>query len=257
MSPEHVPGSLGSHLRLLRADASGTLAEVAQATRIGERQLQALEADDFTSLPAPVFVKGFIRAYCEHFRAPSDDALALYRQSIGAPIREEPRSVASRPRRSWAGHPLVVSSVLVVLFGGGLAALDFLGPRSGSAPRPERLAQTGETRPAPAEEPAAPVQSSPSATPSPVEAAAVDGQRLLVKAVEATWIRVQTDDGRVVEETLSPGTLREWTSGKRFVLSVGNAGGVELQLNGRPLPSLGARGAVIRRISLPEASAGS
>jgi len=68
---------------------------------------------------------------------------------------------------------------------------------------------------------------------------------------------VQTDDGQVAEEMLAAGATREWTSGKRFLLTVGNAGGVTVELNGRPLPSLGARGAVIRRLSLPEGQGGS
>ncbi len=76
-------------------------------------------------------------------------------------------------------------------------------------------------------------------------------QRLVVKAVEPTWIRVQADEGRAVEELLAPGAQREWIAGKRFVLTIGNAGGIEIELNGRTLPSLGARGAVIHRLSLP------
>ena len=63
---------------------------------------------------------------------------------------------------------------------------------------------------------------------------------------------MQTDDGRVAEELLPPGATREWTSNKRFVLTVGNAGGIELELNGRPLAPLGAKGAVIQRLELPE-----
>jgi hypothetical protein len=36
-----------------------------------------------------------------------------------------------------------------------------------------------------------------------------------------------------------------------FVLTIGNAGGVSLELNGRPVPRLGASGAVISRLVLP------
>src|SRR4029077_13627740 len=101
-----------------------------------------------------------------------------------------------------------------------------------------------------------PAASVPTSAPDPTiaRAGAPDTQRLLVKAVESTWIRVQIDDGRVVEELLTAGAQREWMSDRRFVLSIGNAGGIEVVLNGRPLPSLGARGAVIHRLSLPELS---
>ena len=76
-----------------------------------------------------------------------------------------------------------------------------------------------------------------------------------MKALEATWIRIQPDDRRAVEELLPPGATREWTAVKRFLLTVGNAGGIEIELNGRPMPPLGARGAVIRQLELPQAAA--
>jgi hypothetical protein len=77
----------------------------------------------------------------------------------------------------------------------------------------------------------------------------------LIKAVEPSWIRVQTDDGRVVEELLPAGASREWATERRFVVTLGNAGGVEVTLNGKTLPALGAKGAVIQRLELPPAPA--
>jgi hypothetical protein len=77
-------------------------------------------------------------------------------------------------------------------------------------------------------------------------------QRLVIKAVEPTWIRVQTDEGRIAEELLPAGASREWTADRRFLVTIGDAGGVELTLNGRSLPPLGAKGTVIRRLELPQ-----
>src|SRR5262249_782169 len=91
----------------------------------------------------------------------------------------------------------------------------------------------------------------PSSAPAP-SVATREMQKLVVRAMEPTWIRVQIDEGRVVEALLASGAQREWASDRQFVLGIGNAGGIEIVLNGRALPSLGARGAVIRRLSLPE-----
>jgi hypothetical protein len=74
---------------------------------------------------------------------------------------------------------------------------------------------------------------------------------LIARTNESTWIRVRTDDGRSSDETVPAGEIREWVSDRPFVITVGNAGGVSLELNGRPLPPLGARGAVIPRLVLP------
>ena len=75
--------------------------------------------------------------------------------------------------------------------------------------------------------------------------------RLVARTTQLTWIRVRTEDGHSSEETIPPGQVREWASNRRFTLSIGNAGGVSLELNGVTLPSLGASGAVIPRLVLP------
>jgi cytoskeleton protein RodZ len=227
---------------------------MAVATRISERYLRALESDVRDDLPAPVFVKGFIRAYCAFLDAPAGEALALYNQELGLPAMGESNAVHVRPGKRWVGHPLAVSGALLLIFGGGLVALKLISqptpPRMGE-PRPAIRAPESAPQLAP---PAASAVSMPPAVvaPASAEARVPEMHRLVVKAVEPTWIRVQIDDARVVEELLTAGARREWTSDKRFVLSISNAGGIEIVLNGRALPSLGARGAVIHRLSLPE-----
>ena len=58
--------------------------ELSRATRVLSHYLEALESDDLRSLPAPVFTKGFIRAYCQAVGVPPDEALRLY-DRIGVP----------------------------------------------------------------------------------------------------------------------------------------------------------------------------
>jgi hypothetical protein len=71
--------------------------------------------------------------------------------------------------------------------------------------------------------------------------------------VEQTWLRVRTEDGRATEETIPAGEVREWISNRPFIVTIGNAGGIALELNGRKLPPLGGHGAVISRLVLPPA----
>ena len=78
--------------------------------------------------------------------------------------------------------------------------------------------------------------------------------RLVARASDTTWIRVRMGDGRTLEETMYAGDAREWISNRPFELRISNAGGVSLELNGKALPPLGARGVVIMRLVLPEES---
>ena len=75
--------------------------------------------------------------------------------------------------------------------------------------------------------------------------------RLVARTSEPTWLRVRTEDGRVSEETIPSGQSREWVSNRPFVLTIGNAGGIALELNGRALPRLGPSGAVINGLVVP------
>jgi cytoskeleton protein RodZ len=292
--------SAGAYLEGLRLARGASLDDIARATRVGRRHLEALEADDAPELPAPVFVKGFIRAYCEFLQARPDEALERYRRQAPAHV-PAPRSFGGIRRRapSRMGSPIAVSLLLLAVLSGALIAVN-LGLRSGgtqaastlvtrptpppgapqatsvttstslvaAAPSGAPATPTAVTAPAapappstavrPAEPTAPPPPAAPNTAPPPAPGSATTNtsadrgpQRLVVRAVEATWVRVQVDRSRAVEELLPEGAVREWSAEQNFVLTVGNAGGVELTLNGRRLPPLGSRGAVIRELVLP------
>lgn len=83
-------GGLGPEVRRLREAKGVTLDQVAAATKVGVRHLEALERGDFGALPSDVFVRGFIRAYADFLGAASEPLLTLYRRD-----REGLDSVAS------------------------------------------------------------------------------------------------------------------------------------------------------------------
>ncbi|HEY7039937.1 MAG TPA: helix-turn-helix domain-containing protein [Methylomirabilota bacterium] len=295
--PESAAGSLGAHLRSLREAKQSSLEDMARSTRVGIRHLEALEEERLADLPSPVFVRGFIRAYCGFLRENPRTALDHYQALAGAQAAAAAASAPPRARTTWATSSVVVGLALLVVLGAGLVALNLAMKRTGgtsvaatkvdddSAPepiaspakpegarKPETMTSAPAPGPVPAPTPAQPGKpsapqtgipeparlGSPPATSSAVApmAKAEPGaplQRLTIRAVEPSWIRVQTDDGRVVEELLSAGASREWTTERRFVVTIGNAGGVEVTLNGKVLPALGGKGTVIQRLELPPA----
>ena len=260
--------TLGNRLRELREAKGVSLDDIARSTRVGRRHLEALESDDWGELPAPVFVKGFIRAYCAFLDASPDEVLGLYREASGEVPKPERVQSVLRGAPSRRVGPLMVSLVLFLALGASLFALrvGLKGsqrqppPASPTAGSGASVAPRGDPAPAPA---AAPAPSNPAPavavqqTPVPAAEPKPAAQRLVMRAVEPTWIRVQVDEGQVAEELLQAGAVREWTAARRFVLTVGNAGGLELDLNGKRMPALGAKGAVIQRLVLPQEAAGS
>ena len=66
-----------------------------------------------------------------------------------------------------------------------------------------------------------------------------------------TWMLVTIDGGETRDVLLRAGETWEWHAQEGFVVTIGNAGGVKLTLNGRPLPPLGGVGVVIRDLRVP------
>lgn len=78
-----------------------------------------------------------------------------------------------------------------------------------------------------------------------------DGQLVLdLEASELSWVVVQIDNGSPQESLLRPGEKGHWTGQDQFILTLGNAGGVKAELNGKPQKPFGPSGKVARDIVL-------
>ena len=75
-------------------------------------------------------------------------------------------------------------------------------------------------------------------TPSTVKAPGMN-YVLEAKFTEPTWLSVQIDKEKKKSAIYQPGDHMVWQAEKKIALFVGNAGGVVLTLNGKPVPSLG------------------
>ena len=82
-------------------------------------------------------------------------------------------------------------------------------------------------------------------SPLPAETGA---QALVLKAIvkERTWIRVGIDNEKPKEYILSPENRPQWRAARVFELLIGNAGGIDLEFNGKKMEDLGKQGQVIR-----------
>ena len=79
--PENSPGEF---LRYSRLRLRKELSEISSETRISRRQLQALEEEDGSLLPAPVFVRGFVIAFARALNLEDPESLArMYLEKLG------------------------------------------------------------------------------------------------------------------------------------------------------------------------------
>jgi cytoskeletal protein RodZ len=71
-----------------------------------------------------------------------------------------------------------------------------------------------------------------------------------LEATELSWVVIQVDGGSPQEALLRPGEKAKWKGQDQFMLTLGNAGGVKAELNGKPQKPFGPSGKVARDIVL-------
>ncbi len=97
-----------------------SVADIANQLFLTERQITALEADDYASFPAPIFVTGYIRNYARQLDLPPDPLIELFNahSSTSAPDIERVSHTSERMANRNApafGPRLVIVTVVVIL----------------------------------------------------------------------------------------------------------------------------------------------
>ena len=271
--------SVGALLKTERERLGLSREQITEMTRMRTHLVEAIENEAWDSLPPSAFVKGFLRSYAKVLGVSQDRVIDLYAKSSppeapGFHPHAEP--FKSRRPRAW-----LVALILVILAGvygiwqsnppsqGRQGAPDTgkRGREAASAPsQPSPPAAVPEPRPVrPAEEP---VKQKPSAVqsasqdipsaPQGGESAARDpilrgddGLSLTGIIKERTWLRIKIDGKEEKEYLFQPGSRPQWRGKESFYMLIGNAGGIEFDLNGKRVGNLGNRGQVIR-LTLPK-----
>lgn len=84
MTTEQTKLSVGEQLKQARVTRATTCADVAAKLKLDEWIIQALEADDYSRLPAPIFTRGYLRSYASLMGLDADALAASYKGDTGA-----------------------------------------------------------------------------------------------------------------------------------------------------------------------------
>ncbi len=215
--------TFGTWLRRQREVRQIVLRDIAEATNISVRYLEALEHDRFDALPAGVFARGFLREYARYVGLDPDEVVNNFlaaQQAGGEGSEAPPEALRARRPRDWS-YGLTLTLVVLGLLG-AVAALALYAERRRSAVRPP---------PSIAAPPAAPT-----AVPAPPPPAVQAPLRVVLDFTEDSWVEALTDGQRRLSELHVQGESLQLDAQESVVLSLGNARGVRVEVNGRPYP---------------------
>jgi cytoskeletal protein RodZ len=254
--------SIGKTLRLERERQGRALGDIADQLCIINRYMKAIEDDNREVLPGGFFYKSFVRQYAEILgmsakeieriiQAIGEESLPLPGADPRFPVRQPDPIIVRTNRRLLSGHRVTWSAVgLSVVVAGcttfygwwyrpaqaGIPAVS--GPQA-----PAVQTSTPEPRVEPPPQQAVPVQ--PVAIKQIAPSDEVGQQVVLnVSATEKTWVSIIADGKVVFKGILEPSQTKTLTGGEVAKLTTGNAGGLDIRWNGRPIGPVGERGQV-------------
>ncbi len=256
-----------------------TREQLALVTKVSVRQIEALENGRFEILPALVFSRGFVRAISLHLGLDAERTVAAYRHvfetweasrpkdSLPAPIVRPTIDTlpTQMPRRTVAASTTIravaVTATLVIATGIAILAKSRAPePRRGAAPGPTR-AESGPASLALPQAVAAATVALPAGAVVPGRAAAsatppvpAGTSTMTLHFRDDCWTEVLVD-GKVAARSLFPkGSTREFAGGRTFTLTLGNAGSVDVTIDGRSIPPVGRPGEVVKNFRIDPAA---
>jgi len=279
--------SVGETLRQERLRRNVQLQQISDQLKISSRMLEAIEAGEYNKLPGGVFAKSFVRQYAAVLGLDEEEVAAEFERAVQSPelahLSElrRPQPAARLPRIdevrfSTASRrgvlPSLIAVVVVMLICSGvyawwqrnrqLAATRAETPPAAAQQRAPVTAARNQPRRAPgpqvAAAPTGPIAAAqtaapPAAAPQPLapdaEVSGTAAVRVELVVAQPVWIRARQDGHTVFEGELEPNQVRTIAANSEVTLRLGNAGGVTILLNGKPIPPAGPEGQ-IRTIQL-------
>lgn len=279
---------VGEILRRARLHYGQSLTDIERNLRIRSSLIEAIEKGDSSKLPGRVYAVGFVRSYAEYLGLNGEKMVQLFKvQSVGVSEKPElnfpaPASDSKVPSFWLVGGSLAAAFVLIIGWGiihavnrsdvtevtpvpqemadrlalnGAASNTEPFGP---PAPTAEALAQAAATSSV-TEAKAPPSLTDPDAEATTAAAASEKATTPVVPAepgiilniVENSWVEVKDGTGRpIVSRVLKAGDQYFVPDRPGLTMSIGNAGGVELIIDGKTIPPIGKTGEIRRNIPL-------
>lgn len=260
---------LGAELKAKREEEDISLETINQKTRIDLKFLKAIDDGNFAIIDE-VYIRAFIREYAKIVGLDPDKIIKKYELAKAGKLDEsetgkesemsdvveekidEPKTVYTsedftgkmpNEEKTNSGIKKVLLLVgLGIILVGAVLYLVLMNDR------PEIIKETPfeEILQKQKEEPAERFEVTEDTVTTMPPDSAVTGNKLILKiqARDTTWIRIIVDSSSPDEFILSPNSSKTIEADTKFNLLIGNAGGIDITLNNKPLNLVGKPGEI-------------
>ena len=238
--------SLGSLITQARKSAGLSIEDLSASTNIRSSLLREMESDSFSNCGGETYARGHIRNFATKLGVdPLIFITAFEEEQMHADrsMRDllVENSVMKQPEEARKVSWKVLATISVAsLFVVGLAQIIISNTSTVEIPKPITSSTTASS-----------ATPSPTATEStPTEQATVStgtGVQLIVSASRAkSWLFISDAAGRTLfSGQIAQGTVKTFSTDVSLNVKVGNAGGVDLTVNGKKVDSIGGDGQVV------------
>ena len=261
----------GARLKKIRQERGLSLEDIQKKTKVHLNVLRAIEGDSISNL-SPIYLKGFIKIYCnylgldlkEYLGETSQSSKPILNAAVGRDIGERIEKKPTLPKdlsvklgaiRPSAGlRKIIIYTVMAVVFiflaGKLIKAISswhkkvsakarifvpvLASPRTTRELLPKEVINKSSTK------------NIPKQLKSQKELS--QGFILGVFARDKSWVSAKVDGKVVFHGVLARGRSENWQAKEKIELSLGDAGAIELQINDQHFNNLGRRGQSLKNI---------
>ena len=262
MSVERASGDLGKKLREARERRGVSLRQIANSTKIAVSVLEALERNDISRLPGGIFGRAFVRSFATEVGLDPEGVIQEFiaqfpRDSVtvGHPTSvqfDDNQTIESDRRMASTFLRLIALSIPIAI----VVVYFTMGGRLGKSSAVDQPAASVAPRAAPAEtldvSASRPVVADAGGTAVPAADArpgagepARDRLTVTLAVTRPCWVSAVVDGRKEIDRILQVEDRPTLDVRRGLVLKAGDAGAVQMSINGVAAKSLGRNGEVV------------
>ncbi len=228
-------------LREKRKSQNLSLEEVSKKTKIHLNILKKIEESKFSEIH-PTYLKGFIKIYADFLKIPSQELiekLGLDKDKLTPPLKEKSFKVSilkKAPKIKMIKMKKIFKFVgIVAIFILMVFSLKRFYYQIKRLAHSKKLQKQKVSQKLPTKL-------------HPTKKSKKDQLEVVIRAKRDVYLQVKVDGETVFREILIKGFSESWKAKKEVKLWIGDAGALDIEVNGKLLPRLGKNGEVLREV---------